>query len=110
MSHVLEKEDKRDQLLVDNDLQVTWKLTCGAIAGATAQTGKQSHYTTPTKRGSILIGIASPLAHVPSPLLFHSSSFYIKLKSMHRVNGRGWMWGKHLFPHTKYVCPKPEKA
>ena len=44
MSHVLEKEDKRDQLLVDNDLQVTWKLTCGAIAGATAQTGKQSHY------------------------------------------------------------------
>ena len=52
MSHVLEKDDKRDQLLVDNDLRVTWKLTCGAIAGAMAQSGKQSHYKDST---SILV-------------------------------------------------------
>ena len=31
---------------------------------------------------------------------------------MHCVNGRGWIWGGggEAFPHTKYVCPKPEKA
>lgn len=61
MSHVLEEDDKRDQLLVDNDLRVTWKLTCGAIAGATAQSGKQSHYNKDSI--SILIWIA--LAMVP---------------------------------------------
>ena len=66
MSHVLEKDDKRDQLLVDNDLQVTWKLTCGAIAGATAQSGKQSHY-----RQYIDFDLNGS-SHGPRPLLFFS--------------------------------------
>ena len=42
MSRVMEKEDHREQLLLDSELLVTWKLTCGAIAGATAQSGEQN--------------------------------------------------------------------
>ena len=88
MSHVLEKDDKRDQLLVDNDLRVTWKLTCGAIAGATAQSGKQSHYKDST---SILVWIASPLATCPKPLGF----FFLCINCITWVDvGRG------IIPHT----------
>lgn len=43
MSYVMEKDDHREQLLMDNELLVTWKLTCGAIAGATAQSGKHGN-------------------------------------------------------------------
>lgn len=67
MSHVLEKDDKRDQLLVDNDLRVTWKLTCGAIAGATAQSGK----AIPLQRQYIDFDL-NGCSHGPRPLLFFS--------------------------------------
>ena len=40
LSYLLEEDDHRDQLVVDNELPVKWKLTCGAIAGATAQSSE----------------------------------------------------------------------
>ena len=93
MSHVLEKDDKRDQLLVDNDLRVTWKLTCGAIAGATAQSGKQSHY-----RQYIDFDLNGS-SHGPRPLLFFFSASTVSC---------GFDVGRGIIPHTKYVRSKPE--
>ncbi len=42
LSHRLDEDDHRDQLEVDNELPVKWKLCCGGLAGATAQSGKVS--------------------------------------------------------------------
>lgn len=37
LSRLLSVDDQRDQVVVDNELPVRWKLSCGAISGATAQ-------------------------------------------------------------------------
>ncbi len=44
---VLQGDDNREQVEIDNDLPVMLKLTCGAVSGACAQTSelwsKQQH-------------------------------------------------------------------
>lgn len=39
MSQFLSDEDHRDQVIIDSELPVILKLTCGAISGACAQSG-----------------------------------------------------------------------
>lgn len=40
MSHVIPDSDRREQVFLDSKLPVVWKLSCGAIAGAIAQSGQ----------------------------------------------------------------------
>ena len=40
MSSLFSSDDTRDQIEIDNELPVTYKLACGAISGATAQSSK----------------------------------------------------------------------
>ena len=39
MSWLLEEGDSRQQVVLDSQLPIRWKLACGAIAGATGQSG-----------------------------------------------------------------------
>ena len=39
MSRLLDDSDVRQQVELDSELPVRWKLLCGAIAGATGQSG-----------------------------------------------------------------------
>lgn len=40
MIRVLDITDHRDQVELDVDLPVLWRLSCGAVSGAVAQTGQ----------------------------------------------------------------------
>ncbi len=40
LSQLLEENDHRDQLLLNEELPIKWKLTCGGLSGAIAQSGK----------------------------------------------------------------------
>lgn len=40
LSYLLDDDDHRDQLIVDNELPVKWKLCCGGISGAVAQSSE----------------------------------------------------------------------
>ena len=40
MLRVLDKTDSRDQVELDVDLPVLWRLSCGGISGAIAQSGE----------------------------------------------------------------------
>ena len=40
MLRVLDASDHRDQVELDVDLPVLWRLSCGAVSGAVAQTGQ----------------------------------------------------------------------
>lgn len=39
MSRVMDVSDHRDQIELDVDLPVIWRLSCGAVSGAVAQSG-----------------------------------------------------------------------
>ena len=41
MTQLLSADDNRKQIEIDNELPVLIKLGCGAVSGATAQTGGQ---------------------------------------------------------------------
>lgn len=62
MSRVLLVGDKRDELFSENELQVPvrWKLSCGATAGATAQS---SEWSTPFVLVCTLAHLVMSLAH-----------------------------------------------
>ena len=45
MSWLLEDDDNRNQVELDSELPVRWKLACGAIAGAVGQSGSTHHMT-----------------------------------------------------------------
>ena len=40
MSHLMSDDDHREQVFLDSELPVLWRLTCGAMAGAVAQSGQ----------------------------------------------------------------------
>ena len=40
LSYLLEEDDHREQVVVDSELPVKWKLLCGGLSGAIAQSGE----------------------------------------------------------------------
>lgn len=40
MLRVMDASDQRDQVELDVDLPVLWRLSCGALSGAVAQSGQ----------------------------------------------------------------------
>ena len=45
MLRVMNMSDHRDQVELDVDLPVLWRLSCGGVSGAVAQSGEQFVYT-----------------------------------------------------------------
>ena len=43
MQRMMDASDQRDQVELDVDLPVLWRLSCGALSGAIAQSGQYSH-------------------------------------------------------------------
>ena len=43
MQRMMDASDQRDQVELDVDLPVLWRLSCGALSGAVAQSGQYSH-------------------------------------------------------------------
>ena len=37
MNNIFSTDDTRSQLMLDEEMPMLWKMTCGAISGATAQ-------------------------------------------------------------------------
>ena len=43
MQRLLDVSDQRDQVELDVDLPVLWRLSCGAVSGAVAQSGQYNN-------------------------------------------------------------------